>query len=776
LRIPPSGGIRPTTKQATADTRKDKEQEMSATETGITSPQRAGLVTLLAAALLVALPNPGAEAACPNEAIREAQGASVAALPDCMALEMISPPQKGSQPVREPHLSADGSRARFRTQAVLAGTPGNLDISGDPYLATRTASGWVTSATAQAGIFRGWDSFANAKSFTPDFSRWFQLGGTYAQFQGGIGRAFQGQLGAPFAPLSPLLVPVGGDANDVVRMQISELQGASADHSHLYFNPGESLDHKGAYLPGDPVPAPAFLAGSVSGSDYNVYVALLNQSGEPTLELLARDRFGKAWGGNCGARLGGVTPDLGTAPNEKRNQGAISADGSRVYFSTRPTQPATGDCDPAANEMRIFVREESVAGPEIEALFASECDRVSPPCSSADGDDLYQGASADQSKVYFTTNRQLADTDLDGGSTSCSTTTAVAGCDLYLYDADLPVGQRLIQVSAGEDPTPGEGANLYNGITAISADGARAYFVAEGVLSTDPNSAGDTAQLGQPNLYLYENESELIAFIGTVDPDDGGFNGGQSDLWGSSGILALPALGDGHLLVFTSEAQLTADDSDGTGRDIFRYDAVAGTLVRVSKAGPGGADNGAFDVGPRKPRTLGTDYAELDRWASEDAETIVFETAEALLPEDENGIADSYLWRAGQLYLLPGNASNSVLSHDGSTVAFITAAQLLPQDGDSARDAYALREGGGYPIAPAAIPCVGEACQGPAPSLPAAARAASSSLIGKGNVKPNKRCPKGKRQVKRRGKARCVKRRARHNKNRRASREQGGRR
>jgi hypothetical protein len=748
---------------------------MSATQTGITSPRRAGFAALLAAALLIALPSPGAEAACPNEAIREAQGPQAMAMPDCMALEMVSPPRKGSQPVKEPQLSADGSRARFRTQAALAGTPGNLDIVGDPYLATRTAAGWVTSPTAQAGIFRGWGNFANAKSFTPDFSRWFQLGGTYSQVQGGIGTAFQGQLGAPFIPLSPLLVPLDGDPK---RVELSELQGASADHTHLYFNPGEPSGgggiRTGAYLPGDPLPAPAFL------TDYNVYAALLDSGGEPSLELLARDALGKAWGGNCGARLGGVTPDPSTASNEKRNQGAVSVDGSRVYLSTRPSQPATGNCDPAAHKMRILLREESVAGPEIEALFASECDRVSPPCSAADGDDFYQGASVDQSKVYFTTNRQLADSDLDGSAAECSSTAAVAGCDLYLYDASLPAGQRLIQASAGEDPTPGEGANLYNGVTAISNDGSRAYFAAEGVLTADPNPEGDTAQAGQPNLYLYEHASESIAFLGILDPGDGGDNGGDNKLWGGSGILALPALGDGHLLVFASDAPLTADDSDGNSRDLFRYDAAAGTLERVSKAAPGGADNGAFDVngslgGLREPRTLGTDYAEFDRWASEDGETIVFETAEALLPEDENGLSDSYLWRAGQLYLLPGTASKPVLSHDGSTVAFLSASQLLPQDGDTARDVYALREGGGYPIAPSAIPCVGEACQGPAPSSPATARAASSSLVGKGNVKPAKRCPKGKRQVRRRGKARCVKRRARHNKNRRASREQGGR-
>ena len=62
---------------------------------------------------------------------------------------------------------------------------------------------------------------------------------------------------------------------------------------------------------------------------------------------------------------------------------------------------------------------ETPSGAQIEELFSSECSRVSPACKGegeANGDDLYQGASADGTKLYFTTNRQLANSDLDGSN------------------------------------------------------------------------------------------------------------------------------------------------------------------------------------------------------------------------------------------------------------------------------------------------------------------------------------------------------------------------
>ncbi|HXS46130.1 MAG TPA: hypothetical protein VN756_01555, partial [Solirubrobacterales bacterium] len=483
---------------------------------------------VLIAALTV--PPASADVVCGNESIREAQTSETLPsgttyLPDCMALEMVSPPQKGAQNAKGPAVSADGARVKFVSIAALGGTPGVFAVGGDPYVASRGSSGWTTAATAPpGGMFRaGWEHYVPALSFTPDFSGWFQIASTLPQLDAGTSQAFRGGLGGFFAALSPPMTPLVIDEFSRFIVEETKFQGASADHSHLYFVPGpEAAATTTAYLPGDPEP-------NGNGADHNTYVARPGPVGEPSLELLARDRDDKIWGGSCGARVGGLTQGfVSAAHNGQRNQGAISADGSRVYLSARPAQPVSGDCDADANKLRILERLESSEGVQIEELFSSECSRVSPPCSG-EGDDLYQGASVDGTKVYFTTNRQLADSDLDSGG-ECSLTAANPGCDLYLYDSGLPAGQRLVQVSAGAGgPTPGDGANVYNGIAAVSGDGSHAYFVAQGVL-TGENAEHKSPTAGQPNLYLYERDaahpSGRTAFVGTLDSGDSG------GLWG----------------------------------------------------------------------------------------------------------------------------------------------------------------------------------------------------------------------------------------------------
>jgi hypothetical protein len=746
--------------------------------------------------------------ACANAGIRATQALGAIRLPDCMALEMVSPPQKGGQPARLPAISADadGDRIIFKSPAALGGTSGAFNFSGDPYVATRGGTGWVTSPTSPlGGDFRtGWNPTGNARSFSPDFDRWFHIVATLPQFTAGVARAYHAGLGGFFAPISPLLKPrVIRDETGRFTVERTEFQAASADHSHLYFVPGPASEPEAtatAYLSGDPEPVPA------SSADHNAYVATLSPGGEPALELLARDSQGKLWGGTCGTHIGGIEA---STKNGNRNQGAVASDGSRVFFSARPGQPASGSCDSTTNKTRILERLETTQGINIKELFGSECTRAAPPCSSADGDDRFQGASVDGTKVYFTSNRQLANSDVDALDEECSVSAAVEGCDLYLYDSTQPLGQRLTQVSAGGsgDPTPGAGAKVFNGVTGISSDGSHVYYVAEGVLTTDPNPEGNAADdysADTPKLYMYERDAAhpdgRTAFIGALDPDDGGPNNEFIGLWGTQGgtfrngaypvpVLGAGGGGAGDVLVFLSRARLSADDLDSGHRDVFRYDATDEALERVSKAAPSGADNGPFDVfrNSQDVAPLGTEFAESSRWVSEDGETVVFKIGDGLIPTDVNGVADSYLWRAGQLYRLPGTADTvgklgdqPVLSHGGGEVAFQSFAQLLPQDGDTNLDVYVARPGGGYPPPPQTNPCdplSDGSCQPQAGSAPAVTRAGSEVEPSAGNVKPKpKPCPKGKRKVKRKGKVRCVRpRRSQHAKHHRTARSyQGG--
>lgn len=722
--------------------------------------------------------------ACANHQRRFEGGILAMLLPDCMALEQVSPPNKYSQTAKSPSISEDGDRVLFSSTAGLDGTPGVRRLSGEPYVAGRDAAGWSTQSTAPpVGLERGWVSnFPVARSFTPDLSRWFVIGATGSQFPLGIGRAFEGGLGGFSSPISPLLSPLGGGEEAAITQ--SSFLGASADHSHLYFRPGSATGTSPVvYLPGDPVPAG-------TGRNSNSYVAHLGSSGEPLLELLARDRNGLVWGGQCGAAFGGVRKTASIPENTLRGQGAVSADGSRVYFSTRPAQPATGECL-ATSKLRILERLETPSGPWIGELIPNECVRVSPLCKSeaeANGDDLYQGASTDGSRVYFNTNRQLVDSDLDGSNSGCSPTTAVSGCDLYLYDSTKPAGSRLTQVSAGETVglhERGKEAKVLAGTTAISSDGSHVYFVAEGSL-TGANSEGNSPStaVGSRNLYVYDAQPAggHLAFVANLVAADSTFLWGGTQGTFRNEAYPVPALGrnsegeeiggDGHILLFRTAAALTANDTDGARFDIYRYDSGSQTLTCVS-CRPGGPDAEPFEVElgqiARSTEPPGTDIAQEGRWVSESGTSVVFQTKEELLP---GGAAAStpqfYLWHDGLLYRLPGTVYipsalesgalfPATVSADGSEVAYSTYTPLLSSDGDSSADIYVARVDGGFPPAAIPQPCRGEDCQQPFATQPSEGRQGTETASPRGNLPPPQPCKKG--FVRRHGK--CVKPKAR---------------
>ncbi len=678
-----------------------------------------------------------------------------------MALEMVSPPKKLLAPALQPTFSRDGSRVSFRVQGAVAQTPGFQSFFAERYAATRSASGWETTATSPPGVAEivdGTIKAGGAVAFTPDLSRWILVGATQAQAAAGLARLFHAGLDGSFSAFSPLLVPIddSGEAKLTEAAVGFQVLGASADLSTAVLRlplPTTS------YLPGDPRNSSAEAA---PGGDANSYVISQGSDGT-SVELLARDKENKVYGGRCGAHSGGgkiisITSEMTIY------QGAVSGDGSPIYFTTRPAQPfdslaGEGPVCNLANPLRILKRVATSMGPEIT--------EIAPGAPAAPGDDFYQGASADGTKVYFTSPRKLAASDIDPSAEECGKDLGASkGCDLYLYDSTKPEAERLSQVSAGGagDPSPGEGANVLSSITAISGDGSHAYFVAQGVLTTDSNPSGVVAVAGKPNLYVYERDAAhpagQTAFIGTL-------NAGESGrLWGTEGTFfndayAVPLHsaeagedlgGDGHILAFVSNAPLTPDDTDGIRSDIFRYDATAETLERISKAAPGGSDNGSFGAGANPVnRSIGENFGEGGRWASEDGETIAFVTAEGLVPGLEGEVPRPYVWHAGALASVTTKSLGAAdeppaVSPDGEEVAFSTTTSLLPQDRDTAKDVYVVRVDGGFLEPIETQPCdplKDGSCQGPPGPRSGTSISPTSIFVGPGNIKPKPECKKG---------------------------------
>jgi DNA-binding beta-propeller fold protein YncE len=370
-----------------------------------------------------------------------------------------------------------------------------------------------------------------------------------------------------------------------------------------------------------------------------------------------------------------------------------------------------------------------------------------------------------------------------------------------LEGSKVPQGEVFALDTATGASTPlgsGTEAVLVN----VSADGSHAYFTSPEQLD------GGKGKAGEDNLYAWDGT--VVSFVATVDRIDvtgregtaGGSRVGGLGLWVTH-VLGTPpgsfvgpgsdpsrTTPDGRILVFESHADLTTSESEGHSQ-VYRYDAESENLVCLSCDPTGAApasdsqlqsDPGRTYVDPLPPVNAMTRVANL----SADGERVFFQSAERLAAGDTDGLLDVYGWRArgtggcgrqgGCLALISSGQSSRedylyAVSADGRDVFFSSFDLLVAQDTDSTPSIYDARVGGGFELQAVAEACVGDACQGPqiAPP-PLLGGPTSASLQGSGNPGP-RRCPRGKRRVRRKGKTRCVSRRALRRRARRACRK-----
>jgi hypothetical protein len=645
---------------------------------------------------------------CPNALLRTGPSAL---LPDCRAYELVTPPDTGGRfPIgvardvntfTTRQVSPDGNKLPFKVEGgSLPGYGGTGSFLGDPYLATRTDTGWATASVGPSGTETE-QTIAGGSSPDQGYSFWVAEGSGTAV--------------------------IGGERTNYVRFPDG--------HSELI---GQ---------------------GSLGVVDPKAVGQLISEGGDHVLFT-----------------SGGNTPAV-------QLESEAAPDGTDAIYDRVPN-PATGE------------RETKVVSLKPDGSSFGDGEDATYMGSSLDG----EGVAFQVGTTLYLRHRNAETFEVGTGVTYAGLAEGGAqafyleGGDLLRFDALAPEGERVTEFTTSEDVTP----------VFVAQGGGAAYFVSPSVLA-GPNPNGAEPQLGEQNLYL--SEEGQLSFVGTVTDRDveGELVSGVEKvdglgLWvaaanpgfpGRFAVVPARATPDGSVLLFKSRASLTGYDSEDKAQ-VYRYDS-AGALQCLS-CNPTGAAPSADATLQTERRPSGNPLFLSQAWLENlrsDGRRAFFESSEPLVVGDNDGLLDVYEWEAQgvgnctraqgcvQLVSSPRSQSDEYIwavSQSGDDVFFASSDLLVGADGDNTPSIYDARVGGGF--AEGSPPaCQGEGCRPqltPPPPLPSSA----TPVLGSGDNFEPRRCPKGKKQVKRKGKVRCVKKKKSHKaKGRRAGAGQkGGRR
>ena len=485
--------------------------------------------------------------------------------------------------------------------------------------------------------------------------------------------------------------------------------GASSDFSHVLFESRRSLTAN-APICGDPSPdenCPPLLYEAVDGAVHLVGV------------LPAAEGGGVAPGAQAGRGALRAAPTAGT----------ISRDGRRVIF-TVPISPSSPDGT-------LYLREDqgTVAGSDDVSVKINASERASTDPAGPQPA-TYWAASADGSKVFFTTFEKLTNDDPNSSS------------DLYRFDLSAPEDSRLTRISGDNEPADNPGGDIaighdVDGAIGASSDGSYVYFmVTQGQLVAGSPTGSTGGPTGGRRIFVWHEQDGLVREVAGVNA-----------LVETEGILGVGASQqqtsrvspDGTHLVFITEGSdellslygHSAYDhgsscpslTDLACEEVYVYDASAnaGTGdLRCASCNPTGAA-ATGDASFRGTQAgLGTSASTSyqNHPLSDDGRFVFFNTTERLQPEDENDVMDVYEYDTvtRRVHLISSGKGSDLstfldASRNGHDVFFTTRDRLRSSDVDQSRDLYDARiDGVPDPGQTKISPCEGDDCR--APSTP----------------------------------------------------------
>jgi hypothetical protein len=642
-----------------------------------------------------------------------------AGLLDCRAYEMVSPLYKqghdalpefsvGGLPV-----APDGNTAGFWSEGTFA-AENFLSPYFSQYLSRRGAQGWITSSTFAPrelvdlpypmGI--NGDSTLDLRSLRLSCGQ-NPAGQEPAILGKSLGLAcVRRELNGSWVS-TPTYRPLNGAAEAT-----SHYGGASSDLSRVFI----TTEQASAFVPSATLTYAIYEIAGVGSASPILRLVDVNEGAE--LRSPLRESFAY-----LGANHSASPTTFGS-----RYQ-AISSSGESVFFTSvpkeggeEPTLYGRVPCRSGSNHCEYVEKAEDVEevkegmvvkgrrvmseGPnrtEANASTGRETVAVSDPSNTEckgclaiaerkPEAALFQGASADGTKVFFTTTEKLFKEDED----------PTPNPNLYEYDFTKPEGEKLVWLSRGS-----EGPAEVSGVIRSSADGSHVYFVAEGALKSAPNTTVNEgghkehqeAKKNQSNLYAYgcekiaaetkcETKFVAPAKVEGIFSEFGEGAGGSQDI--SRPAQVTP---DGRYLAFSSGKRLAGalnkkpEGKEFTGEAVYRYDFQTGQLTWISHGAPGfknekegqkgyqsegepskGTEgesslvpplpggrtgsaanandwNRAISGCPVKGERSKTEELEFSCPEGEyDGEYIIFVTAEKLQANDENRAPDVYEW------------------------------------------------------------------------------------------------------------------------------------
>jgi hypothetical protein len=657
--------------------------------------------------------------ACPN-AQRRAEQPYGLGLPDCRAYELVSPPQTAGQDATALRAFSTARASEALGDAEPAITYAGKGSFGEPegallenqYLSRRTSGGWSTQAVTP--LF-GADATEESNSTYPT---------TY----------FTPELTAGLAVTNSRLggAPPLGEEFGVYLAQF-------AGHSYQYM--GSVVPREvpwGASADLDRVVLTDFASGSLFES--------LNGTDVPVSVTNSGETMSAAAGSPA------LTNEFATYKDAWH---ATSEDGSRVYF-TSPAYREGGGGGEAAGQLYVRTNigqpqsvldgEGGCTEPIKACTIEVSASRREPEDPAGPKSARYWGASADGSKVFFTSDSELTEDAYTGPADNAAN----------LYEYDLGSGE-LVDLTGEETDATGEGAAV-QGVATISEDGSYVYFVAEGRL------AAGAAQ-GQPNLYVSHDGGGpvFIATLGgtdktdwlNIDPERAGPE--------INTAVATPA---GSRLAFISERPLTGYDNrqagpgecetelesqeveSGACREAFLYEAETGRLVCAS-CNP----SGRRPEGPSSLQGVNPVYQAFASYRPRDllaGGTLFFQSDDALTPGSSGGGNSVYEYEGGTVDAIstPAGGHESFFldaSPDGKDVFFGSADRLTSEDPGGNVAVWDAREGGGFPVPPAPRPCAGaESCRPVVGQAPPTGTSATATPSGGGNIAASRPKQSGK--------------------------------